>query len=169
MSCDKFKGLPSIVEKIPNAPDQERTNYCGRKIEVYNLQTRKPVRQYQLPASGQLSPEEKNAGEAYTALRMDGRGHHYVEVVPNGAERQILETEFGKMEVSPRLILEYDASGQFVGVRGKVYCPIFYGVVFGDMAYWDVDNAGNLYYLKWTKNGVEVWLSPATSAAKQPK
>jgi DNA-binding beta-propeller fold protein YncE len=169
LPCDKFKDLPSVVEKLSDGTNRELTNYCGRKIEVYNLQTRKLVRQYQLPASGQLSPEEKNAGEAYTHLRMDGRGHHYVEVVPNGAERQILETEFGEMVVSPRLILEYDVSGQFVGVRGKVYCPSFYGVETGDKTYWDVDKAGNLYYLQWTKNGVEVWLSPAKSAAKQPQ
>lgn len=172
--CEKFKSLPSIAEKRPDLVDgrfieSKIINYCGRQIQVYDLLTRRRVLEYQLPASGLLSTEEKNAGDAYGHLLIDGRGHHYVEVIPNGSEWQLLETEFGNMYVSPRLVLEYDASGQFVGVRGKVYCPYFSGVESGMKRYWDVDTVGNLYYLKWTKDGVEVWLSPAKSASRQPK
>lgn len=81
------------------------------------------------------------------------------EVIPDRSEWKLLRTNFGDMYVSPRRILEYDSAGRFVGVRCQVYCPHFMGPE-GPKSYWDVDAEGNIYYLKWTTKGVEVWKSP---------
>ncbi len=144
------------------------SSYGGRRIEVYSLRERKRVREYTLPASGQLSADETRVGESSAPIRLDGRGHHYVEVIPDRSEWKLLQTNFGDMYVSPRLILEYDHAGRFVGVRCQVYCPHFMGLE-GPKSYWDVDAEGNIYYLKWTNKGVEVWKSPVQKRASQPK
>ncbi len=120
-----------LTERRFSVDDQKVTmklpNYGGRRIEVYNLRERKRVREDTLPASGQLSAEEKRVGESSAPIRMDGRGHHYVEVIPDRSEWKLLRTNFGDMYVSPRRILEYDSVGRFVGVRCQVYCPHFMG------------------------------------------
>ncbi|CUU04543.1 hypothetical protein GBSOP10_10359 [Armatimonadetes bacterium GBS] len=161
-----------LTEKRFFGDDQKVTrklpNYGGYRIEVYSLRERKRVREYTLPASGQLSAEEKRVGVSGAPVRMDGRGHHYVEVIPDRSEWKRLRTNFGDMYVSPRRILEYDHAGRFVGVRCQVHRPHFMGPE-GPKSYWDVDAEGNIYYLKWTNKGVEVWKSPVQKKASQPK
>ncbi len=144
--------------------------YAPSRVAVYNREGQEE-RSFRVPASGELSELERSLGfSRWLPSKVDGRGHLYVPTETQQARweevwegREVGEPYFDVL--TGFVILEYDAQGNFVGERARVKKPSF-GKSLMSIRYecphqvYDVDRAGNLYYLEFRRNGIEVWLSP---------
>ncbi len=163
--------------------DQERIIYSGdqvirsvfmpyapKRVVVYNREGQEE-RSFQVPASGVLSELERSLGFTdWLEVKIDGRGHLYAPTETREARweavwegREVGDPYFEVL--TGFVILEYDAEGNFVGERARVKMPYF-GESLMSIRYehphqvYDVDRAGNLYYLEFRRDGIEVWVSP---------
>ncbi len=162
------------LEKIVYMGDEEiRVDfaaYAPSRVVVYNREGQEE-RSFQVPASGVLSELERSLGfSSWLPSKIDGRGH-----LDRAAETREARWEAvweGREVGDPYfdvltgfVILEYDAQGNFVGERARVKEPSF-GESLMSIRYerphqvYDVDRAGNLYYLEFRRDGIEVWVSP---------
>ena len=68
--------------------------------------------------------------------------------------------------IIPYIIWMYDPEKQIWQIKAKVEEPVYGGSFSPKTSCWDVDAQGNLYYLKWTKDALEVWMVPANESRK---
>lgn len=162
------------LEKIVYMGDEEiRVDfvaYAPSRVVVYNREGQEE-RSFRVPASGVLSELERSLGFTdWLPSKIDGRGHLYVPTETQQARwEEVWERgEAGEpyFEVlSGYVILEYDVQGNFVGERARVKKPYFGESLMGIQyerphQVYDVDREGNLYYLEFRRDGIEVWVSP---------
>lgn len=60
----------------------------------------------------------------------------------------------------------YDPINKVWQMRAEVQEPEYGSSFFPHTNSWDVDAQGNLYYLKWTRDALEVWMVPASGTKK---
>ncbi len=153
-------GYSIDAKKINNKFKQQ--SFEKVKIKVYDL-VRRTSYEYEIPYGGKPDAEQAHMLRPIFAT-VDGRGHMYIQAQDRELKmREIRDYEvFGEFRVTyPHYILEYDKEGRKVRLCAEIEYPS-YGGLYAVGRFWDVDRSGNLYYLRWTQKGVEVWMVPAS-------
>ncbi len=131
-----------------------------RRVTVYDKDGNQ-LREFWLPA-GEVSELERSLTFGVGAGggdKIDGRGYLFVALEPREL-RWYPITDDGEMRVLRSfVVMEYDAQGRRIGKRAEVGMPDYPNPDSIENV-WDVDRLGNLYYLEFKKDQVEVWLVP---------
>ncbi len=162
-----FKGDPIRVSGYNILAKEVRENdktlsFEKIKIKVYDL-TRNTSNEYELPYGGKPDAEQARMVRPKFAT-VDGRGHMYIQAQDRNLKvREIRDDEeFLEFRLTyPHYILEYDKEGRKVRLCAEIEYPS-YGGLYTAERFWDVDRSGNLYYLRWTQKGIEVWMVSAS-------
>lgn len=115
----------------------------------------KELRRFRVPA-GDLDLVEQSLCISLEPDKVDGRGHLYIV----GEPRQLRWVKVGDgLEVLRYfVVMEYDGQGNRIGVRA-VYSEPNYGT--GRLRQiWDVDKDGNVYYLDFKSDRLDVMMAP---------
>lgn len=124
-----------------------------RQYTVYDAMGQ-AIRQFNLP-SDELSELEKSL----TVLddKIDGRGHVYLLAQSLTVQWKIVINTLQVLHWF--VVLEYDGQGNRIGVRAVLVQPDFHMVSVNEL--WDVDQDGNVYYLDFKSDRVDVMMAPA--------
>jgi len=124
-----------------------------RTVTVYDKDAN-VVRSFRMPTPELRGYERRISYD--TDRKIDGRGHFYVVVLPLEIRVELR----GDVAVEgPLFIVEYDSEGHLVGKRATIRSPSF-DSYWSFENEWDVDHAGNLYYLEFQKDRVDVMMAP---------
>jgi hypothetical protein len=129
-------------------------------VTVYSAQG-SPVRRISLPPS---EPSDFECSMAWVDMAgIDNRGHIYRVEAPLRVFRVSRKPDDPSFHV--RLgytIVEYDAAGNFVGVRAVFSYP----PLGGEVAWYAVDGAGNVYWVEYYAEHLEVMMAPVPQSAR---
>ena len=135
-------------------------------ISVFSMKDKKIIRRITIPNEKSLDKmEAESESPDLRKVRADRRGNLFVPLEPLKIHWQAIETPYGEFAVKQVPIQEYAPDGKRIGLRAVI--PIAdYGGPGGPVEPWDVDAPGNLYYLVWTKDALEVWLAPVPESGR---
>ncbi len=139
--------------------DEVTVGQCA-VVKVYNWQGAL-VRQISLPSS---EPSDVECSMAWDdTAGIDSRGHVYrvgaplrVFCVSRKPDDPDFHVRLGYT------IVEYDAAGNFVGVRAVFSYP----PLGGEVAWYAVDGAGNVYWVEYYAEHLEVMMAPVPQSAR---
>lgn len=145
--------------KVYKADGQLLTSYNDpafvvKQYTVYDPFGR-PIRHFNLPSTA-LSPIERSVSEAIEHL-VDGRGHIFL-ICPS-LTMQWKNVIRDLKVLQWHIVMEYDDQGNRIGVRAILNEPNFHN---GEIEqFWDIDQIGNVYYLDFKAEHLEVMMAPA--------
>ena len=130
--------------------------YKSRLVEVYD-KTGNAVRSFRMPSDPLTDFEQRVVYAKDT--KIDTRGHFYQLLSPLETRQQLR----GDVWIEgPCYIMEYDSDGRRVGVRAVIHLPIF-AALWDLHTLWDVDGQGNLYYLEFQANRLDIMKVPRSN------
>lgn len=134
----------------------EESAFAPEDVIVYNGDGQE-VRRFRFPVGG-LNQVEQSLCLGWEASQVDSNGRMYIVAESRRQDEVIVEETFTMRKYF--VVLSYDGQGNRVGVRA-VYNKPRYGSSEAPRQQWDVDQAGNVYYLDFKADHVDVMMAPA--------
>lgn len=152
--------LQSVTREIYEAgqmvSSSEETAFAPLDVIVYNGDGQE-VRRFRLPIGG-LNSVEQSLCFSLEISKVDSSGRIYIVGEPRRLDWVNTDNRVNVLKYF--VILSYDGQGNRVGVRA-VYNKPRYGSAEAPRQQWDVDRDGNVYYLDFKADHVDVMMAPA--------
>lgn len=129
--------------------------FVVKRYTVYDT-AGQAIRQFNLPSTGLFSIEQSLS--EIIDYRV-GRQEHLYMIAPSLTQQW--ENVVRALRVLHwYVVMEYDNQGNRIGIRAILSRPNFHGI--GVENFWDIDQAGNVYYLDFKADHVDVMMAPAS-------
>jgi len=136
--------------------EEETYAFKQHKVVVYDTSGTR-VREFQIPAQALDNIERNLTVDTSGPEMIDGRGHILMFLHPQELRwHSVVPVDLEVMR--PIMVMEYDERGNRIGLR-SVLGEYRWGAP-GLIRQWEVDRDGNLYYLEFQKDRVDVMMVP---------
>lgn len=155
-----------LITGTPKEKLQSLRNPPPASYKVWNNRQGRYQTVCTVPSDPKIFSQLRQQYEDYHFRRVAATGQTYWKAFRHGKlSWSSIVTVGGKIEVATMNILIFDPDGRLAGKVPYFVASDTQPIGRSSVMEWDIDAAGNIYYLKWTEKNLEVWWVPNPSAS----